>query len=214
MPIINLKYFRMKIQQFLYFSYGILILVSCNKSEVFEDEKVEGDYSKTIERIYSDTFEANLIDKAEKYYPPREDVLEMVWEGVEIPETDYWHYDQFDGVALPILITREAISYYSAFIDSLNANSGENFFLSANFEYKAEVAYYDTYTPPDQNAEGNPVETEDFNSVYVVHLQLKWSDYCGSLCALWINKERFVVFDKSGNLIKVFLDGVAPVLVS
>ena len=123
----------------LVFTLLILAFVSCNKSDSEPEE--ERLYTKSVERISSSNFEADLIDKAEKYYPPREDVLEVQGYRMGIPDTLYWYYDSFDGVLLPYAITYDAIVYYSGLIDQFNANKVETFFLSASFEYKAEVTF-------------------------------------------------------------------------
>lgn len=196
----------------LVFTLLILAFVSCNKSDSEPEE--ERLYTKSVERISSSNFEADLIDKAEKYYPPREDVLEVQGYRMGIPDTLYWYYDSFDGVLLPYAITYDAIVYYSGLIDQFNANKVETFFLSASFEYKAEVTFHENYNSPSTFSDESIAEPKEYNSVYVVSLSLKWSDYCGSLCALWINKDRIAVFNENGELLKVYLDGLVPIAVA
>jgi hypothetical protein len=177
------------------------------------EEKRE--YKKTIERNFATDFEEELIDKAESYYPQREDIINAISkETIEIPDTLYWYYDDFDGVKIPFCITVDAVNFYSDLITDLNKNKTANFFITAKFEYKAEVSFHELYYSPSKNSKDKDVIPERFESVYVVRLQMVWEDNCGSLCGLSIYKERIVVFNKAGELQKVFLDGVAPLATS
>jgi hypothetical protein len=78
----------------------------------------------------------------------------------------------------------------------------------------AEVNFHNSYTSPSENSVGTSVEPEIFSSAYVVELTIKWEQYCGPLCAMWINKKRIVVFNQAGQLLRVFLDGPVSVAVS
>ncbi len=194
----------------------MLALVSCSdSSDDNEPEMTERSYTKLIERNSDTSFEADLITKAESYYPPKQDVIDATeWSGIEVPETDYWYYNSFDGVLIPYCITTEAINYYSTLIDDFNANKEDVFFYTAEFTYTANVEFHDTYTSPDENSNGETVEPQSFESVYVVTLDLSWMDYCGSLCAMWIDKQRIAVFNESGDLLEIFMDGTQSILVS
>lgn len=194
----------------------LTLFISCIKENEDDNQnEIERSYTKSIERISASDFESDLIDQAEKYYPPREDVVSAAeWSGMEIPETKYWYYSNFDGVKIPFAITEDAINYYSDLIDEFNENPDDVFFYMASFEYKAEVIFYENYVSPEADSQGQATEPESFDSVYVIKMTLVWEDYCGSLCAAWINKNRIVVFNESGELLKVYLDGVTPVMVS
>lgn len=199
----------------LFVLLAFLILLSCDKNNEEQEPEIERSYTKSVERISTNDFEAGLIDKAENYYPPRDTVVAATqWSGMELPDTKYWYYDHFDGVYLPFAVTSDAVDYYSELIDNFNKNKKEVFFLTAHFDYLAKVEFHEQYTSPEKNASGKTVTPDTYSKVYVVRMKLKWENYCGSLCALWINKERVVVFNETGDLIKVYLDGTAPVLVS
>ncbi|WP_321347579.1 hypothetical protein [uncultured Draconibacterium sp.] len=197
-------------------SLFMLALISCDdSSDDNEFEMPERSYTKLIERNSDNSFEADLITKAETYYPPKQDVIDATeWSGIEVPETDYWYYNHFDGVMIPYCITTEAIDYYSDLIDMYNANREDVFFFTAEFTYSANVEFFDAYTSPDKNSMGQTVEPQSFESVYVVALDLYWMDYCGPLCAMWIEKQRIAVFNESGDLLEVFMDGTISVPVS
>ena len=205
----------MKANYFFLLSLLMLALVSCNDSSDDELEMPERSYTKLIERNSDNSFEAELITKAELYYPPREDLIAATeWSGMEVPETAYWYYNSFDGVLIPYCITTDAIDYYTTLIDEFNANKEDVFFYTAEFTYSANVEFHDSYTSPDKNSIGETVEPQSFDSVYVVTLDLYWMDYCGPLCAMWIEKQRIAVFNESGDLIEVFMDGTISVPVS
>lgn len=205
----------MKANYFFLLSLLMLALVSCNDSSDDELEMPERSYTKLIERNSDNSFEAELITKAELYYPPREDLIAATeWSGMEVPETAYWYYNSFDGVLIPYCITTDAIDYYTTLIDEFNANKEDVFFYTAEFTYSANVEFHDSYTSPDKNSIGETVEPQSFDSVYVVTLDLYWMDYCGPLCAMWIEKQRIAVFSESGNLLEVFMDGTISVPVS
>ena len=206
----------MRANYFFLLSLLLLAFVSCSdSSDDNELEMPERSYTKLIERNSDNSFEAELITKAESYYPPREEVVDAAkWSGMEVPETDFWYYNYFDGVMIPYCITTEAIDYYSSLIDEFNANKEDVFFYTAEFTYSASVTFHDAYTSPDKNSIGENVEPQSFESVYVVTLDLYWMDYCGPLCAMWIEKQRIAVFNESGNLLEVFMDGTTSVAVS
>ncbi len=187
------------------------LTVSCIKEKDEDQERV---YTQLIERISTNEFEAGLIEKAEKQYPPRDEVIEVASTWLEIPNSAYWFYDNFDGVNIPYAITEDAVEYYSDLIDQLNENKEDNFFLTADFTYKAKISFKENYTSPSTNSQNEMVIREEFSSVYVVELSLKWQQYCGSLCAMWIDKERTAVFSESGELLKIFLDGPIAIPVS
>lgn len=189
----------------------MVFIVSCEKDEGLD---VERNYTKIIERTFANDFEATLIDKAEAYYPPRDSVVNAARSWVEVPETKYWYYDGFDGVYIPYAITIDAINYYEGLIDTYNASPDDAFFIVANFTYKAEVEFFDSYSSPERNSDGVAIDVKEFTSVYVVTMELSWDDYCGSLCAAWIKKERIVVFNQAGEILDVFLDGKISVPVS
>ena len=196
----------------LLLTVSLILFTHCSVENEDEPERI---YTKSIERIFSGVFEEGLIEQTENYYPAREEVLEVAtpYAG-EIPETGYWFYESFDGVLIPFALTGDAVDYFSELIDEFNQNKESNFFISAELEYKAVVSFENVYASPDIDSNGIPVETEYYESVYVVHCTLAWFQYCGSLCAMWIDKERIAVFDEEGTLLKVYLDGPISVPVS
>jgi len=184
---------------------------SCKKENEDEPKRI---YTKTIERNFSNEFEENLIEKAEAYYPPRDSVVEAAYSQMEIPDSNYWFYSSFDGTYIPYAITKEAVEYYSDLIDQFNSNKSDSFFFTAEFVYSASVEFHENYQSPSANSREEAIVPEEFESVYVVKLILEWEQYCGPVCAMWINKERIAVFNENSQLLDVFLDGPISVPVS
>ena len=204
----------------LFILSALFFIISCrldfSSLENDQDEEIYRSYTKIISRVSSKSFEDSLIFEAEKIYPDRDSVLAAVDpnEHFSIPETAYWFYSTFDGVYLPYAITNDAITYYDNIIDSLNAGVYQCF-ITAEFEYTAKISFKEEYTfDEDDPLTLEPFPIVSFARVYVLHMSLKWSHYCGPLCGLWINHKRIVIFDEYGNLLNVFLDGKRPVAVS
>lgn len=191
----------------------VFILASCSLPDNNQEE-MEKLFTKSIERTSDNEFEAGLIEQAENYYPERDEVLQHAGYGIEVPDSAYWYYNSFDGVKIPFSITKEAVDYYDAIIDWLNENMDETFFIEADFTYKATVDFFENFASPSETSSGLPATPVEFENVYVVKMELHWFNYCGSLCALWIDKERIAVFNQTGDLLQVFLDGEIPVVVS
>lgn len=204
---------KIPVSRLFYFAILILVVYSCSYSEA-EKETDSHSFTKKIERLADNEFESGLIEKTETYYPPREEVAEVAGNRLDIPDSSYWYYNSFDGTLIPYAITKEAVNYYSNLIDEFTRTYGDSFFLSADFQYQATVRYEELYQSPDTNSAGDAVIPLDFEKVYVVELVLKWDQYCGQLCAMWIDKKRIGVFDETGELLQIFLDGPISVPVS
>lgn len=198
----------------------LTLLVSCNSDANFVTglEEQKFGFTKSINRISSNFDEYLLILKAEMYYPPRDSILNLPYRLKDLPEKNCWYFMNFDNILLPYAITAEAIMYYSNLMDTLVANKGiyhrlPNYLVS--FKYKAEVKYYDKYFfESDSCYTVKQIPSAKFENVYVVDMYLHWENHCGSACALYINHKRIVVFDKNGNLLKIFYDGLSRYEVS
>jgi hypothetical protein len=212
-------YFGGKMKLFISVFFLIILFISCSENNTIPEDEIEQptkEYKKNIERIFSNEFERNLIALAESIYPRRDSVLSVTPTELIpfIPDSNYWFYQAFDGVNIPYAITNEAIVYYSEIIDELNA-SQNSFIYKAIFNYTATAAFYNTFIFEGLDPfTGLPLQSETFNNVFVVSMNLSWDHFCGPLCGLYIDHKRIVVFDNQGNLIKVFYDGDIPIAVS
>ena len=177
----------------------------------------ERSYQKSIERIADNDFEASLIEKAEAIYPSRAGVIAAVPEGLdlEIPEEGYWFYAHFDGILIPYAVTNEAVAYYTGLFDGIEAGTFSQYIRKIKYTYSADVSFESEFVfDGGEHSDGSPEVTESFTNVYVVTMTLNWWHRCGDLCGMTLDAGRVVVFDESGNLLRVFLDGPAVPMVS
>ena len=52
----------------------------------------------------------------------------------------------------------------------------------------------------------NPRNNVNFRDVYVAELNLEWSQTCGGLCGAGYKRNKVVVLDATGNVLRMFLD--------
>jgi len=170
-----------------------------------------GSFTESIERNAATPEEENLIAIAEAVYPPREDVIEAYCGSPEHldPDEPLWWYCGFDGVRIPYAITGDAVDYYSDLVHEWRDEAATShpltvFWLRCNFEYGADIEYYETYESRE----------ETFSDVYVVMMRLHWSAYCGPVCAHAFDKYRIVVLTPEGEVLAIFGDGTTSLFVS
>jgi hypothetical protein len=125
------------------------------------------------------------------------------------PENEeIWWFASFDGVRIPYALTRASVAYYLRLTEAFRTGDFDSVgtfpMQSSSVEYTATIN-----RRPDFVYEGN-----HFEDVYVVEMDLSWSDVCGNLCGLWFSKKRVVVLSLDGNLRAVFGDGVTTFMVS
>lgn len=170
------------------------------------------EYTKTITREASSEFEHQLIAQAEMVYPSRDSILAVapVLLHSSIPDTAAWFCDIFQGIRIPYAITENAIEYYSHLIDSLAAHPAENRLITADFTYHATIGFHETYTFEGTGPYANEsLPPANFDSVYVVHMSLKWDQNCGMGCGMYFSPRRLVIFDDTGMVLRVIYDGPA-----
>ena len=56
--------------------------------------------------------------------------------------------------------------------------------------------------------------TSDLKNVYVVSMELAWSQYCGNKCAMSFQATRNIALDEEGKVLAVENDTCAPGIVS
>lgn len=172
-----------------------------------------GSFQIDVHRAFRSAEEGRLLKIAEATYPPRDSVLAAIPRahfklGAAPDETYLWWSSSFDGVRIPYAITADAVQYYLDLTESFRrgdfSQSHGIRMDSSRFRYTATIE-----KRPEFQREGR-----SFRDVYVAELKLQWSDDCGSLCDLWIDKDRIVVLNPAGVVLAVFRDGNAPIVVS
>jgi hypothetical protein len=159
---------------------------------------VDRHYSVSITRTAANAGEEALIARAEAQCPPYEEVAALWF--TPPPETAecLWYYASFDGFLIPFAITGEAISYYT---DAVHELEQQNAPVRASFTYTAQVMDLDS-------------STEVEGAVRAVQMTMQFSHWCGRLCGLWIDKERTVYFNETGEILGITGEGVTDVAVS
>ena len=203
-----------------------IVLICCSgcsseSSVAVEPEFRDRDctFDTVVERTFANSFEEQLIEKAEQYYPLRDSVVSLAEQfGVSsdsIPSNDYWWYQIYRGIRVPYAITSEAIEYFVESVKIVERNTREvckNYSYSA--QYVATVRFERTYTVQPMVIGG---ESKSFENVYVVTMSLTWgSSYHGPGLgdAYGVRADRLVVFDEQGIMLGVFYDGGAGIAVS
>jgi hypothetical protein len=154
-----------------------------------------------------------ILRVAESTYPSPDVILQDIqpWYPELPPNPNHealWWYDSFDGVRIPYAITRGSLAYYQGLTEAFRAGDfsavGNYPLVSSSLEYSAVISRRSNYV-----REGTP-----YGDVYVVEIELSWSDICGNLCGLWFSKKRVVILDLDGTLRAVFGDGETTIMVS
>lgn len=179
----------------------------------------------TVQRDFNTAFEAELITKAERVPPSRDALLTLLdlsyqEELDRCPKAaedssllreesqNLWYYDRFDCLCIPYAVTCHALAYYRDVVLSANQHDYSPFngikMQSVSLRYTAESHFHEHFE----------LDGASFVDVYVVHLNISWSQYCGPTCALLFAKERIVVFDQEGEVEAISGDGEASFVVS
>jgi hypothetical protein len=170
-------------------------------------------HSSPLRRSFRNAEEERLIRIAEETYPQAEAVLSIANSrpGREAlsKEKRLWWYGEFDGVRLPYAVTMDAVRYYLRLTQALGR--GDTTQTSGIRMKQSEFSYSARVSPrPSTYSRDGRV----FKDVYVVDMRLRWSNYCGSLCACDFHLDRTVVLRRDGTVLCVFGDQKPMVVVS
>ena len=167
-----------------------------------------------VQRVFRDHVELEMIRLAERTYPPRDSLIAAIktahFKLDSVPsDTLLWWYSDFDNVHIPYAVTAEGVSYYLeltlAFRAGRRLQVSERYAMQrSKFTYTASADYQPDFEHNDDH----------WSDVYVVELQLSWSNHCGRLCALMFTKHRIVVLSTDGRVLAVLGDGKASLAVS
>lgn len=160
-----------------------------------------------LTRTPADAASQRLIKAAEAAAPPKDAVRKAAGE-TKLPETGpLWWYREELGVRIPFAVTGDAVKYFAELVGRYGKESFTRFVEpNSRLEYSAKVTTHKMFSRDD----------ESFSNVRVVTLTLHFSQ---NFCATGtegqsFQKERIVVFDSAGTLLKIFGDGTteSPVL--
>lgn len=184
------------------------------KLDLKEEKIDQGSYKINIVRKSPNETERLLIRKAEALYP-KENLVEKPKSTTAaekkvfsptVEEAPFWSLKSFDGVKIAAIVSTRSINYYLELSSAYRNNQKPTAIEMSKtaFSYSAVVVHYDKYD----------FRRENFENVNVVFLKMKWSQYCGGLCAMGFTREKFVVFDKNNEPLAVFTDMETGVWVS
>jgi carboxypeptidase family protein len=164
----------------------------------------------TVRREFRSPNEERLLRIAEETYPPTKAVASLADERTDhralLKEKRLWWFGEFDGVRLPYAVTLGAVRYYLGLTQAMGRGERVPFRKKRiQFSYLASVS-----SSPDTVS----MEGRAYGGVYVVKMSLEWSDYCGSLCALYFRLDRTVLLRPDGTVVGIFGDRRPMMMVS
>jgi hypothetical protein len=178
--------------------------------------RAEGRFRAEIVRTARDPGEVQLIESAERLTPDRITILradsgetrgpllESLSRAAAVPG-DRWWYTAFDSTWTPFAVTGAAVTYYLGRLRVLSERDGlfAEKLPAGAAKHHGELRYTASVSRADSAG-----------VAYVVHLTLRWSYWCGMLCAMHFEQTRLVLFDAAGKIIRVQGDGKPSVIVS
>jgi hypothetical protein len=175
----------------------------------FKELNRSGPHGVTIRRRFADQKEERILQIAEATYPTGIKVKEgFDSRGGRVGINRLWWCDSFDGVRIPFAITKSAVDYYLDVSTEFGKEKPKDSFWpnmkSSELLYSASVSRKATYR----------VGKSNLKNVYVVSMDLAWSQYCGPLCAMIFSATRNVVLNEEGKVLAVENDTCVPFLVS
>jgi hypothetical protein len=148
--------------------------------------------SVAIHRTYADSMAMRLLRLAESTPPDTAELFKVMNSQVKqaIPPAEkngVWWCNVLGGVRVAYAITDKAVKYYADYtLDRIARGGGVT-----KMTYIADLKYYENY--------GSASDT--YSQVYVAQMSLTFQEGIG------FSKQRIVVFDKNGLLLKIYGDG-------
>jgi hypothetical protein len=169
-----------------------------------------GPHAVNISRRFANESEERLLRIAEAVYSAgtqvdlkRDRIRES---GIGVMRM--WWCSEFDGVRVPYAITKSAVAYYLEASDEFReAKPRIPFWIKmkmSSLTYSASVAHKESY----QRGETT------LKDVYVVSMNLGWSQFCGGLCGMAFQKSRTVVLNGKSEVLAVDGDACESFIVS
>lgn len=173
----------------------------------------EGSHTVEIARRFNGQKEDALLRKAEALYPSVDSMVAKVASGPFFfaqyaplePEPLWWN-SAHSGIRETYVVTARAVRYYYDLSQELRRDHTfvTNFRLepttfrmdTTSLKYIAVINHHAQYTRGQ----------EKFRDVYVAELNLEWSQVCGGLCGAGYKRNKVVVFDVTGNVLRLYLD--------
>lgn len=166
-------------------------------------EKNKESFKVSISRKFATKEEERFLKIAEVVYPTAEEKRKNCSKPVLGNPTEVdWACGSFDGVLVAYAVTKDTVSYYLNLTEDFR--TGKKQMKTSSLKYDAEVKFYPNFQ----------LKNQKFTNIYLVSMNLNWSQICGDLCALVFGKVRTVILDKNGKVLLVDGDEETPVMVS
>jgi hypothetical protein len=148
--------------------------------------------SVAIHRTYADSMAMRLLRLAESTPPDTAELFKVMNSQAKqaIPPAEkngVWWWNVIGGVRVAYAITDKAVKYYADHtLDRIARGGGVT-----QMTYNTDLKYYDNYG----------YASDTYTQVYVAQMSLTFQEGIG------FSKQRIVVFDKNGQLLKIYGDG-------
>jgi hypothetical protein len=166
----------------------------------FKELRQPGPHEQHLLRRFANDKEEKILRVAEAVYSSDR--------ALKTGSRSQWWCSSFDGVRIPYSITRSAIAYYLDVSEGFRTkNPREPLHPEMKFSaliYSAKLSWKESYK----------VDTAEFRNVYVVSLELAWTQWCSALCAMTFATSRNVVVKDDGSVLAIENDSCAPYVVS
>lgn len=167
---------------------------------------VGGSHHVRIRRVALTFEERRALEAAERADPPRDSVLAAMRHRSQVSfptEPRLWWASDPGAVRWPYAITDAAVRYYLAVGSAFRAGDFRETrglrMSSTRLRYTATVERHAEVT----------LQERTFRDVYVVRLELGWSEFCGNLCAKSLLADRTVIVSPAGEVLLIDGDGKA-----
>ena len=166
-----------------------------------ETLEIAGPFSVHVTRKVASDAEARALAAAEAVAPGDSCRFEWLLGQYVPPDPQAWWWCvDTDGIRVARSVTGDAVRYYLGLSSSLREGRPTITIplKRSNFTYDASVSQQESFV--DETG-------HEHHDLFVVTLSLRWSDYCGLLCAHSFSKSRTVVVARNGSVLSVSGDG-------
>jgi hypothetical protein len=181
------------------------------------DSLANGHFILSIDRRTTSPAESLVVEIAESVFPDvsqieraaARETLSAVVERLAFARRlpgERWWWDDFDDVLTPYAVTGASVAYYTTRIRERAAQPNPFVQFSEGRPHSGSFAYSATVTSR------SAVDRGDVG--YLVHLELTWRYFCGTLCAVSFRKTRDVTISRDGRVIMIQGDGRPLLIVS
>ena len=162
-----------------------------------------------VDRDYEDEQQERLLAIAEATYPiHRKSIVVPPATRPRPKERARWWSSSFDGIKIPLAITKSAVDYYVGLVREFEL--GDFSQTPGVVQRSATLRYYSYIEPAESALESR----KDLSDLFYVRMELSWSSSCGELCGVSFERVRILVVHKSGKVVELVEDPLQETSVS